>query len=220
MNTAATELPTAWLLARSSGLLAYTMLTLAVLAGLTLRGRLLGRTVPPALVTAVHRTLSVAGLIAVGLHAFLIAIDTKVDVPLLAVFVPGMAGYRPLATGLGVLAMELWLVIHLSFRLRRRIGVSRWRKLHYVTFAVWGMAAAHGILAGSDSAVPWVRDAYAVSIGLVLLLVAFRSSGGARRKRAPAAPRPNAAPQPVAPSPPASVPEQIEHPTRPLEQAS
>ena len=97
---ATTELPTGWLLARSSGLLAYVLLTLTVVAGLTLRTRLLGRTVPPAIVTAVHRTLSVAGLSALALHVVLLAVDSEVDVPLVSLVVPGLAAMILLFSGM------------------------------------------------------------------------------------------------------------------------
>lgn len=187
---ASAELPTQWLLARASGILAYVLLTLAVVAGLTLRTRLLGRAVPPAIVTAIHRTLSLVGLTAVFVHAGLIGLDSQVDVPLVSLLVPGLAGYRPLATGLGVVAMELWLLIHLSFRMRRRIGMGRWRALHMATFPTWGIAAAHGVLAGTDSSVPWLQQAYAVSIAAVLFLVVIRAgSRAAPRVARPTTPR-------------------------------
>ena len=187
-----TDLPTQWLLARSSGILAYVVLTLAVVAGLTLRTRLLGRAVSPAIVTAVHRTLSFAGLAAVVVHAGLIGLDHEVDVPLVSLVVPGLSGYRPLATGLGVVAMELWILIHVSFRLRRRIGVKRWRALHVATFPTWAIAAAHGIFAGTDSGTAWMQQLYAWSIALVLFLVVIRA--GSRQPARPARPAPAARP--------------------------
>jgi predicted ferric reductase len=189
--SAATELPTQWLLARASGLLAYVLLTLAVIAGLTLRSRLLGRTVPPAIVTAVHQTLSLVGLLAVAIHASLIVLDTKVDVPLLALVVPGLSDYRTFATSLGVVALELWLVIHFSFRLRRRVGMKRWRMLHMATFPTWALAAAHGVLAGTDTSLPWAQDLYAGSIGFVAFLLVLRV--GSRNSSRPARPAPVAA---------------------------
>lgn len=194
----AADLPTQWLLARSSGLLAYVLLTLAVIAGLTLRTRLLGRTVKPVVITAIHRTLSLVGLASVALHAVLIGLDSKVDVPLVSLLVPGMAGYRPLATSLGVVAMELWLLIHLSFRLRGRIGMQRWRALHIATFPTWGIAAAHGIFAGTDSVAPWTQQLYAGSIALVLFLFVIRAGSRPAQRARPA---PVSAPAP-APSQP------------------
>jgi len=200
LTAAATELPTQWLLARASGLLAYTMLTLTVVAGLTLRARLLGRVVSPKIVTAIHRTLSFVGFGALALHAMLLVLDTSVDVPLVAVFIPGLAGYRTLATSLGVVAAELWLLIHLSFRLRRRIGVARWRALHMLSFPTWGLAALHGIFAGSDSGQPWVQQMYVVSIVTVLFLVVVRSGSRAARRPGRAASPASSTRHPSSPS--------------------
>lgn len=205
VTTAAAELPNQWLLARASGLLAYAMLTLTVIAGLTLRTRLLGRAVPPAVVTAIHRTLSLIGFGALAMHGVLIALDGEVDVPLLALAVPGLSGYRPLATGLGVVAAELWLLIHLSFRLRGRIGVKRWRALHMLTFPTWALAAAHGIFAGTDSSVAWVQELYAWSIASVVFLVAIRMGSRAAARRPVRTPAPSPA---KAPAPQPSAPEQ------------
>lgn len=179
------ELPNQWLLARASGIVAYVALTLAVVAGLTLRTRLLGKAVSPGVVTAAHRTISLVGLWSMALHVVLIALDTTVDIPLVAVVVPGLSGHRPLATGLGVVAMELWLLVHLSFRMRSRIGAKRWRALHMASFPLWVIAAAHGILSGSDTSLPWAQGLYSWSIALVAFLVVVRagSSKAARAKR-------------------------------------
>ena len=54
--------PTFWLLARASGLTAYVLLTLSVLAGLVLKSRPFARLRAPQRVTEVHKTLALTGL--------------------------------------------------------------------------------------------------------------------------------------------------------------
>jgi methionine sulfoxide reductase heme-binding subunit len=39
---------------------------------------------------------------------------------------------------------------------RRRIGVRRWRKLHRLTPAVYGLAVIHVLGAGTDARGPWL----------------------------------------------------------------
>lgn len=170
MHTVATS----WLLARSSGMLAYVLLSASVVAGLTLSTRMFGRAIPPAVITGVHRTLSTLGLGALVLHCGMLVIDTKVDIPLISLVVPGLTEYRPLATGLGVVALELWVLIQLSFAVRRKIGTRVWRKLHYATFALWLIAAIHGVAAGSDSGTSWALWIYTVTIGMVVGLLGWR----------------------------------------------
>ena len=127
--------PTFWLLARATGLTAYALLTSSVLAGLTVKSRPLGTRVKAAVVTDLHRFLSLLGLGVVALHGLVLTLDSTVRMPIAGLLVPGLSPYRPLATGIGVLAAELMIVIYASFSLRRRIGVRNWRRLHYLTFA-------------------------------------------------------------------------------------
>jgi sulfoxide reductase heme-binding subunit YedZ len=188
--------PTLWILARSTGVVAYALLTSTVLAGLTAKSRPV-RSLNPAATVDLHRFLSLLSLMAVALHGAFLALDTSVPIPVVALLVPGTSPYRPLWVALGVLGAELMLLIHLSFRFRRRIGVRTWRRLHYATYLVFGAATAHGLMAGSDSARPWALAMYVLATGAVVALTAWRVLGAPRRAPAPAAAQP-AEPAPVA----------------------
>jgi methionine sulfoxide reductase heme-binding subunit len=161
--------PTFWLLARASGLTAYVLLTLSVLAGLAVKSRPFGRAVKAASATDTHRFLSLLALGAVAIHALTLVLDQTVHIGLAALLVPGLAGYRPIATGLGVLAVELAAVIVVSFPLRKRIGTRAWRRLHWATYGVFAAATAHGIGAGTDSHRPWI---FALYLGAVFAVIA------------------------------------------------
>lgn len=167
--------PTFWILARSSGLLAYALLTASVLAGLVLKSRPFGRRLKPASVTDLHRFLAFLGLGAVALHGLALALDKAVPMPVLGLLVPGFASYRPLWTGLGVAAAELMILVYASFSLRRFIGAKRWRRLHWATYGIFGAATVHGIAAGSDTGKPWVLALYLGAIGSVAAATAWRA---------------------------------------------
>jgi methionine sulfoxide reductase heme-binding subunit len=169
--------PTFWLLARTTGLTAYALLTTSVLAGLTVKSRALGARVKAAVVTDLHRFLALLGLGVVALHGLVLTLDSTVHMPFAALLVPGLSPYRPLATGIGVLAAELMALIYVSFSLRRRIGVRNWRRLHYLTFAVFGAATVHGLAAGTDR---WALPLYVSAVAAVVGLTVWRviSKGG------------------------------------------
>jgi methionine sulfoxide reductase heme-binding subunit len=167
--------PTFWILARASGLTAYALLTLSVLAGLVVKSRPLGRAVRPASVTDTHKFLSLLALGALAVHGATLVLDTAVPIPLAALVLPGVAPYRPLATGLGVVAAELALLIVVSFWLRKRIGVRNWRRLHWATYAAFLLVTAHGLLAGTDSARPWALALYLGAVGAVAAATAWRA---------------------------------------------
>ena len=190
--------PTFWLLARASGMTAYLLLTASVLAGLVLKARPF-RSLKPAQVTDIHRFLALLGLGALVLHGTTLVLDRAVDIPLVALVVPGASPYRPLAVGIGVLAAELMLVVYASFGQRKRIGARTWRKLHYASFLVFAGAAAHGLLAGTDTQRPW-------ALAIYLLTTAAVAGGIASRALAPKA---AAAARPPRPARPAAVREEI-----------
>ena len=181
--------PTFWLIARATGLLAFTMISATIVAGLVLKSRPL-KGLRPAAVTDVHRFLSLLGLLAVGLHGIALVLDSTVDVSPQALVVPGLVPYRPLWTGIGVVVAELMLLIHLSFRIRKRIGVKNWRRLHYATYLVFIGAAVHGLLSGTDSSRPWAFAGYAVAISVVVGLTAWRATTPPKAARQAPVPAP------------------------------
>jgi sulfoxide reductase heme-binding subunit YedZ len=176
--------PTFWLLARASGLTAYVLLTGSVLAGLTVKSKPLGRRLKAAAATDAHRFLALLAIGAVVLHGLVLTLDQTVKMPLAGLLVPGQSPYRPLATGFGVLAAELMVVIYASFSLRRRIGVRTWRRLHYLTFGVFAAATVHGVAAGTDT---WALGLYTGSVAAVVGLTAWRvlTPSASRHRLAP-----------------------------------
>jgi len=174
--------PTFWILARATGIVAYGLLSATIVAGLVLKGRPV-RSLRPASVMDLHRFLSLLGLMAVGLHGVTLFLDETIKIPLIGFFVPGLVPYRPVWTSVGVLTAELMLIIHLSFRWRKKIGVRVWRRLHFSTYAVFAGAMLHGLLAGTDSSRGWMLGAYAGTLGLVLALTGWRATMEKRGSR-------------------------------------
>ena len=177
--------PTFWILARASGLTAYVLLTLSVIAGLVLKSRPFTQ-LKPAYVTETHRTLALLSIGALGLHALALVLDETVHVSLAALVVPGLVEYRPAWTAAGVLAGDLVLLVVASFWVRRRIGIRNWRRLHWTTYAVFALATVHGLFAGTDA-----RSLVPLYVGAVLAVV-FATAW--RALVPPARPQPKGAP--------------------------
>jgi methionine sulfoxide reductase heme-binding subunit len=183
--------PTFWILARAAGLTAYVLLTSSVLAGLVVKAKPFGRALRPATAVDLHRTIALLALGALAVHGTALVLDTTVQIGIGALFVPGLAPYRPLWTGLGVVAAELMVVVYASFSLRRRIGQKAWRRLHWVTYGLFASATAHGLMAGSDSGRGWAIALYLGAVGAVAFATAWRvlvpaNAGAARPQPLPA----------------------------------
>jgi DMSO/TMAO reductase YedYZ heme-binding membrane subunit len=187
--------PTFWLLARATGLAAYTLLTLSVLAGLVVKSKPFGRALKQPTAVDFHRFVALLGIMAVVLHCATLVLDHAVEIGIGALLVPGLSPYRPLWTGLGVVAAELMVVVYVSFALKKRIGHKNWRRLHWVTYGLFAAATAHGVMAGTDTQAPWVLGLYLGAVGSVVAATAWRALAP------PAAPRPAARPHNPAPRP-------------------
>ena len=176
--------PWFWVASRAAGVTAFVAITLDVTFGLFLSTGLADSWIPRARSIEIHRWLSSSALSLVALHALALIGDSFVRFDLLDALVPLVSSYRPLAVGLGVLALWLAWIVHASFSVRRRIGVARWRLLHYASFGVFALAVAHGLLAGTDTSRPWMRTVYVVAVAAVVALVVVRVArrGGARRQ--------------------------------------
>src|SRR5207244_6965962 len=153
----------AWYVARAGGILGFALVTASVVLGLTLSGRARLKRWPRFAVEDVHRF---AGLLAgtfVGIHVLALLLDTYVPFSLPQILVPGTASYRPLATALGVVALELLVALAVANRYRKRLSYRFWRPAHYLNFGVWALALVHGITSGSDRGTPWAVLLYGVA---------------------------------------------------------
>jgi sulfoxide reductase heme-binding subunit YedZ len=173
-----------WITSRAAGITAYLALTLDVIFGLLVSTAAADRLIPRARSAEVHRWLSSVTLALIGTHALALLGDRFIRFDVFAVLVPFLSPYRALAVGVGVLAAYGAVTVHLSFWLRRRIGVKTWRTLHYLTFFVFAAALVHGLLAGSDRGSTGVRALYLVSAVLVAWLGLHRALGSRRGRAA------------------------------------
>jgi methionine sulfoxide reductase heme-binding subunit len=88
--------------------------------------------------------------------------------------VPFTTSYRPLWTGLGVVAAELLLALAVTNHYRKRISYSLWRRLHYLNFAVCIAATIHGLGAGTDTGSTAFLIMYTVTAGAIAALALRR----------------------------------------------
>jgi len=163
-----------WYVVRAGGLVAFALLTLATVLGLLLSGRARMPDWPRFAVEDVHRFVGLATAVFVGIHGVGLLLDDYLPFSLTQLLVPGTAPYRPLATALGVIALELLVALALTNRFRDRLSYRFWRRAHYANFAVWALALLHGVTAGTDSREPWALTLYAVSAATVAGLTAWR----------------------------------------------
>lgn len=176
-----------WYLVRSSGTVAYLLLTASTVWGLVLSAKVAREVSLAPYSLALHNALSWVAIGLAGLHAWLLLLDSYYVYLPADLLVPFIGPYRPGWTGLGTLSLYLLVVISASFGWKKLIKHKGWRALHYLSFPVYVMVTLHGLKAGTDSPEVSMQVMYVGSSLLVLYLTYARVLAAIRQKRVRAA---------------------------------
>jgi sulfoxide reductase heme-binding subunit YedZ len=162
-----------WYAARAGGMLAIVLLTSSVVAGLMLSSRDRLKHWPRFALEDVHRFLGLLAGSFIVLHGGALLLDSYLPFTLGSLLIPGTAPYR-LSVALGIVGAELLVALAIANRYRKQLGRNFWKRTHYLNFAVWALALAHGLAAGTDIATPRAFAIYVVSASLVVGLTVRR----------------------------------------------
>ncbi len=173
-----------WITSRAAGGAAMLAASASVLLGLMMSSS--RRNPNRRDLRVLHEALSLTALAMVGLHGISLLGDAYLNPGIAGILVPFAGKYRPLWTGLGILAGYGLVALGLSYYLRDRIGASRWRRLHRLTALFWLLAIVHTIGAGSDAGEPWFLILNGVAIVPAALLLLLRWIGRASGVGVPA----------------------------------
>jgi methionine sulfoxide reductase heme-binding subunit len=180
-----------WITSRAAGGAALILASVAVAVGLMVSAKRQSPSANKRDLRAIHEAISLTTLAMVALHGLSLLGDSYLNPGVAGIAIPFVGFYRPLWTGLGIVAGYGLAALGLTYYLRDRVGAARWRKLHRLSAAFWLLAIAHTIGAGSDSAQIW----FLLASGLVVLpaaaLLALRYLD--RWWNAPVGPRPPSA---------------------------
>lgn len=184
-----------WIVSRSSGLVAFVLVTISVFLGLTMAGKPVRQPGFTRAMKALHEQTAIAALVAIGVHGLAILADPWLKPGVAGVTVPFALASHRFSVGLGIIAAYLAVLLGLSFYFRSQIGPRRWRMAHRATIAVYLLGLLHALGAGSDGRSPlfllWVvGSGVPIALLFVYRLGATRRSGerrrfAARRERRP-----------------------------------
>lgn len=161
-----------WYMARSGGIVAYLLLWLSTVWGLTLSSKIIADLVPAAIAYGLHEFLSIGAVIFALVHAVVLLGDSYIQFTIFHLAIPFIAPYEPFWTGLGIIGLYLTTILTGSFYLRKHIGQKSWRLLHYLTFGAYGLALVHGLMAGTDSGLSGMKLLY-LSTGFTVLFLTY-----------------------------------------------
>jgi len=171
-----------WITSRAAGTTAMILASAAVGFGLVMSGRLAkgpnnGRRV-------IHEILSLSVMVSIAVHGLALIGDRYLHPSLLDVTVPFASGYRTLATSAGIVAGWALIALGLSYYVRARIGIQRWRVLHRFTLLAWFGALVHTFAEGTDARSTWFVALIGVTALPALIALSLRVADGFGRRGA------------------------------------
>jgi predicted ferric reductase len=164
-----------WYLARGSAFMAYGLLWLSVILGVGITNKLAA--IWPGLPSAIdlHQYTSILGLAISLFHGLILLGDQYLNLTVTQFLLPfSTISFKPFHIGIGQLAFYLWIIVVVSFYVRKLIGAKTWRLIHYASFMMFALTLAHGVITGTDTKSLLVQYFYWLTGITVLALTVYR----------------------------------------------
>lgn len=163
-----------WYVARATGIVAWSLLTLSMTWGLMLRTKILNGRPTPRWLLDLHRFLGGLSIVFVALHLAGLVADSYAHFGPAELFVPFASSWRPGAVALGVVALYLLAAVEVTSLLMRHLPRRWWRAVHLSSFATFLLSTLHTVTAGTDARNSLLILAVNVAVAAVLFLILVR----------------------------------------------
>ncbi len=163
-----------WYVTRATGLVSLVLLTGTVLLGLLVTGNFTSARWPRYLTRGLHQNVSLLVLVFLALHIAATVLDTYTSISLTAAFIPFASPYKAAWLSLGAVALDLLIALTVTSLVRGRMGYRTWRRLHWLAYACWPVAVAHGLGTGTDRSATWVIALTLGCVGCVAVAAVWR----------------------------------------------
>lgn len=183
-----------WYATRGAGIVSLLFFTGVVALGIATSVRWQRPSWPRFLTAELHRNVALLAVVFLALHIVTAVVDPFTSLGWLTAVVPFSAAYRRLWLALGVVAFDLLLAIVATSLLRARLGHRAWRAVHWLAYASWPIALAHGLGTGTDAFSLWMDALDLACIAVVATAAVWRLMAELDR-RAVAAAIPTARPE-------------------------
>lgn len=161
-----------WITSRAAGTLALVLASASVGVGLMISGRF-GKARGPDLRVS-HEALSLAAIAALLLHAAALLGDSYFHPSVADLLIPFQMDYKEPYMAIGIIGGWAMVIFGLSYYLRERIGIARWKIIHRFTALAWILGVVHTLGEGTDAGETWFLAVTAIAVLPVVLLALVR----------------------------------------------
>lgn len=151
------NVPWAWYVARSTGIVGFILLYLSIFLGLSIRTPFLNKIIKPIYSLNIHRWISVQALIFAAIHGFSLLFDNYFHFTLVDILIPFAMSQELESSGmdkgllaLGIISFYLMIILVVTSYTRKYIGQSLWRSIHFLNISLYFITIIHAIYLGTD----------------------------------------------------------------------
>jgi sulfoxide reductase heme-binding subunit YedZ len=159
-----------WFVSRSSGIIAWALLTLSVCWGLFISTKAVAKASTPSWLLDLHRFLGGIAVTFTAIHLIGLWADSYVEFGWSEMFVPMASEWKPGPVAWGIVALYLLVAIELTSLAMKFLPRKLWRAIHHLSLPLYAMATYHGVAAGTDKTNQVFRLAALASINIVTFL--------------------------------------------------
>lgn len=170
-----------WYVTRSTGMIAFLLISAAVVLGVLGAERFETVNRPRFHYAELHRGVALFGGVLLLVHIVTAVIDPFTHLGLTSIFDPFGRSYRALYLGLGIVAFDVLAAVIVSSLIRQRLTPKSWRYIHLSVYPIWVAAIVHGLGTGTDSRFLVVQVMYLVALAGVVLATWIRVLSGSLR---------------------------------------
>jgi sulfoxide reductase heme-binding subunit YedZ len=175
-----------WFASQALGIVAIALLGISVALGLMMSSRIIARPGLPAKLKHFHESSTLVTLGLIAGHGGLLLFDGYLRPGPAGILLPFALAYRPVFTGIGIIAGWLAVILGLSFYVRKRIGVKTWRSLHRFTIVAYLLALGHVVGAGTHGRSWWMIALLTALTAPIIFAFTYRILPAGDRRRPPA----------------------------------
>lgn len=160
-----------WFITRSSGIVAWALITMSVCWGLMLSTKAAAKATQPAKILDLHRFFGGLSFVFTGLHLAGLVADNYVHFGWAEIFIPFASAWKPDAVAWGVIALYLLLTVEITSLMMKKMPRAVWKHIHRTSLGLYIFSTLHGLQAGTDTANRWYQMVMLASINVVAFLV-------------------------------------------------
>ncbi len=162
-----------WYVTRAAALTGYFLMWLSMAWGLAIANKILHPAVEGSFTYDFHEFLSLLGIGFILLHVIVLLFDRFLPFNVPQTIIPFIDSYRPFWVGLGIIGFYLFLLVTVTFYMRKTIGMQAFRSIHALSLIGYLGATLHGLFAGTNSALWMTKLLYAITFIVIVFLTAY-----------------------------------------------